>query len=496
MPAQNHNHTITATDLYRFFQCPHWPYWERFGDAALKREQSQEEIERNQQGIAHERETIERLFPDVKAVASQVGMTAVEQTLECMRQGVKVIYQGTLVDEDRDWLGRPDLLERHEGKSLLGDWYYVPVEIKSAHEVRKDHKAQLVFYAHLLEKVQGILPSELAVINGYQQRFSFLTESFEADFWEIISELDRIRDGVCPDPVYRKACVDTSPWGTACFALAKEQDDIALLYNVDIKRLKLLRSLGIRTVEDAAEIDPEQLGGTTPGLTVRLLQHVQRQARSLKEQLVIVRKPFVHETKGAEIHFDIESHPPSDVDYLFGFWMGSYADGSYKAFVAKRVEDEKTLWQDFLAWLPTLPAEYTVYHYAHYEVQRLQILAERYGSTENAWLQLFVSRMVDLKSLVPEHIVLPLYFYSLKAIGKFLGFSWKGAVQGGGASVTAFEEWVKTQDETILQSIIQYNTEDVQATAFLLDWFRRYSAKEGVFAPPYPWKADNDTVLG
>ena len=45
-------------------------------------------------------------------------------TLDAMRRGVEVIYQGVLADGA--WVGRPDFLVReatsNEAKSALGDW--------------------------------------------------------------------------------------------------------------------------------------------------------------------------------------------------------------------------------------------------------------------------------------------------------------------------------------------------------------------------------------
>ena len=300
--------------------------------------------------------------------------------------------------------------------------------------------------------------------------------------------LERIRAGEIPDPVFRKSCVDTSPWEKACFRLAKERDDIALLFNVDIRKLKSLRSCGVRTVNDAAEMNPASLEGKAPGLTLRGLQAVQRQARSLRDRLVIIREPFTHQTTGLEIHFDIESHPPTDCDYLYGLWIKDGGKGRYLSFVAERPEDEGKMWRAFVAWLPSLPTEYTIYHYANYEATRLEILARRYGDLENGDLLRFRSRLVDLKEMAREHAVFPLYFYSLKKICQFLGFAWEGDVKGGGESITAFEQWMKTKRRSILDSIIQYNEEDVRATTFLLAWLQRYAQKITEYQEPFPWK--------
>jgi uncharacterized protein len=476
---------LTATDFYRFLQCPHWPYWERFGDKKDRRRLTADEEKRMNDGLIHEREIIADKFGEAETVPRKDDDTDVARTLELMRQGVPFIYQGVL--RDGDWFGKPDLLERQEGKSVFGDWYYVPLDVKRSHEIKKEHKAQLMFYAILLERIQGVFPSHPAILNADGQRISFDAALFESDFRDLLHELERIREGVRPEPVYRKSCEDTSPWGKACLRLATETRDIALLYNVDVRKLRALRSLGITTIDRAAELDVDALEGQAPGLTRRALEAVRRQAISLTSGSVIIREPFVDPTEGLEIHFDIESHPPTDVDYLYGFWIPSGPDQGYTSFVAERPEDEGKMWQEFLAWIATLPATYTVWHYARYEATRLDVLARRYGSELNPDLHRFKNALRDLKEMAADTTVFPLYFYSLKTIGKFLGFAWEGDVKGGGESVTAYETWLSDQKRATLDAIIQYNREDVRATAHLLEWLRRYARETRTYDRPYPW---------
>ena len=126
---------LTATDFYRFLQCPHWPYWERFGDKKDRRPLTADEEKRLNDGLIHEREIVADQFGEAEVVPRKDDQTDVEATLELMRQGAAVIYQGTL--QDGDWFGRPDLLERQPGKSSFGDWYYVPLDVKRSHESTK-----------------------------------------------------------------------------------------------------------------------------------------------------------------------------------------------------------------------------------------------------------------------------------------------------------------------------------------------------------------------
>ena len=479
---------VTATDIYRYFQCPHWAYYERFATPAeqlLKRQMSEGEKLRMENGLAHEAEVIRTVFGDrFTEVESGVSMNqAFEQTLSLMRSGAQTIYQGVLMHGN--WVGKPDILEKCPGQSIFGDWSYAPVDVKSSHSLEKYQKMQLVFYACLLERIQGRFPAQPAILNIDRERIVFAADEVMDEFLRIMKELEQIVQGVKPDPVLRKSCFDTGPWGKVCQQYAESLNDIALLYNVDITKLRLLRGLGLRTVNEIAEMNPQAFDGAAKGLRLHGLESMKRQAQSLQTGAVIIREPVILPEPPLEIHFDIESDPPNDFDYLYGFFVREKGQDRYLPFVAETKEKEGEMWDAFLAWLETLPDEYVVYHYSVYEMTRLAVLEKRYGG--NSALERFRQSMVDLKELTSDSCTFPLYFYGLKYIAKFLGFHWRGDVQGGGQSVDVFEEFTRTGDRHLLDSIITYNEDDVRATAHLKDWLVEYAGQVNSYPLPYPW---------
>ncbi|MBU1448886.1 TM0106 family RecB-like putative nuclease [Patescibacteria group bacterium] len=484
-----HRDYLTASDFYRLFQCPHWSYYERFAtkeEQAMRRPVTEGEKRLWDGGIQHEKEVVTKLFAGTEIIEVPKTTDAEADcaaTVELMKKGVLLIYQGTLTDGD--WTGRPDLLERRDGESVFGPWHYVPLDVKSTYALEKYQKFQLTFYAVLLERIQKRFPATQEVINAHGDRLPFQAVEMLKEFEETVVELERIRAGEIPDPVLRKSCFDVGPWGKLCERLATSTDDIAQLFNVNVPKLRALRDLGVRTVADAAEMDPATLAGTLPGLTLHGLEVVKLQARSLKDRQVFVREPVVLPTAPLEIHFDIESDPPSGMDYLYGIFTRDGGTETYLPFVAETSDGEGEMWKRFLAWLETLPPEYVVFHYAPYEKVRLAVLEKRYGGSP--WLDLFRERMVDVKDIVSSSVVFPLYFYGLKYVAPFLGFSWTGDVKGGAQSVDVYERYLETKDRALLDAIIQYNEDDVRATAVLTDWMRVYATERTSYDEPYPW---------
>ncbi|HEU0050443.1 MAG TPA: hypothetical protein VFQ60_00100, partial [Patescibacteria group bacterium] len=106
---------LTGSDFYKYLQCPHWPYWDRFGDPKDRRALTPSEERRLTGGLEHEVRVVSELVSSWEEVTVLSPEKGFEQTLALMRKGAPLIYHGWL--KDGDWVGRPDLLERAEGES-------------------------------------------------------------------------------------------------------------------------------------------------------------------------------------------------------------------------------------------------------------------------------------------------------------------------------------------------------------------------------------------
>lgn len=481
---------LTASDFFKYLTCPHWPWFDRFAsdeECLLKREMTEGEQRRLDDGYVHEREVMAELMKGKRVTVMEISgdpQSLFLATKEAMERGEECIYQGTLIDGDLQ--GRPDLLLREQGASKLGNWHYIPVDIKSSHELKKTHLFQLVFYSELLRRIQDVMPNRAGIINRDHEEHYVDPKETLPEFFEVFEKLQKIIRGERPPCVVRKSCFDTSPWGEACLKDAQKTNDIALLYNVDVKKLEALRGLGILTVDQVAEMEVESYAGSAPGLTMHGLETIKLQAQSLKDGTVFIKKPIGFPETECEIYFDIESDLPNDVDYLYGFLMCRGGSNEYISFIAERPDQEGEMWRSFLAWLDTLPEQYVVYHYAPFEPMRIRLLESRYGSSEA--LERFRSRLVDLKPIATKQLTLPLYFYSLKKICRFFGFSWRGELQSGGASIDYYERWCETGDRNILNDIIIYNEDDVRATLHLKEWLSAYAKEIRSYRKPYPWE--------
>ena len=130
------------------------------------------------------------------------------------------------------------------------------------------------------------------------------------------------------------------------------------------------------------------------------------------------------------------------------------------------------MWKVFLEWTAVLPDEYSVYHYANYEKTHLKKLSDQYGGSEA--LERFQNNLIDLQKIVEESAIFPLYFYSIKDLAKsrFINFKWRHQKAGGGQSVFWYDQWLATGHRALLEDIVNYNEDDVRATAALSEYLQ------------------------
>jgi uncharacterized protein len=459
---------LTPQHFYKFFQCPHWIWYDIYADSAKKREVSPllDIITRGKladgPGLMRSHKKFEELLPEQYRDLEEAYLA----TLELMKQG-KNIYHGVLMTEE--WVGMPDLLEARPGKSNLGDWEYVAYDVQRSLDLRDEQKFPLVFYSLILERIQGVQPREAFVIDPQGNERGFLVNDFVQQFHVTRQEIERILSGEKPAPFLKSGCKRT-PWYSLCLEGAQGCNDVSLVYRLSQADQRRLYGLGIRTVTDLANADADTLRSQLEDWQYDKITRLQNQAKVLVSgEPMILRKPEFP-TVRFEVFFDIESDPTRDVDYLLGMLVRDTQTQkvTYHHLLAEKPEQEKVSWGKFLDELAQWE-DFAIYHYAFYEKMVFDRLALRHGVPSHLQ-QKFHEHAIDLHQKVTDSAVLPLYFYTLKDVAKYLGYAWADPDAGGAESVAWYDQWLRTGDRSLLERVIRYNEDDVRATMLLRDW--------------------------
>lgn len=459
---------LTSEHFYKFFQCPHWIWYDIYGDQGKKQQASPllELIYRGKRkdtgGTLAKHKQFEELKPEEYRDLEETYLA----TLELMKQG-KNIYHGALLFEE--WAGLPDFLEARPGKSELGPFEYVVYDVQRSLDLRDEHKFPLVFYSLIIERIQGVRPREAFIMDPQGNERSFLVDDFVDQFHLVRGEIEKILDGEKPAPFLKSGCKRT-PWYSVCQEGSEGCNDVSLIYRLSQADQRHLYGVGIKTVKQLADTDPDTLQDKLPSWPYDKALRFHNQAKVLESgEDMIIRKPEFPAVK-TEVYFDVEGYPLQDVDYLFGLLVRDTQSGKeeYKSIVAEKPEDEAVAWRKFLDELAVWD-DFVIYHYAYYERTLFDSLVAKYGAP-SALVQKFHEHAIDLHLKTVESVVLPLYFYTLKDIGKHLGYEWSDPDAGGAESVVWYDEWLKTGEREILNKIIRYNEDDVRATMLLKDW--------------------------
>lgn len=454
---------ITATDFYQFKKCPQIVYLNRFGDQSKKKQRSEFSKKKMEDGIDHERDFVSAL--DVQEVPVSSNEEAAFQTIKWMKDGVELIYQGVLIKEGM--VGKPDLLKKIEGPSKLGDYHYIPLDIKSGKNLKAEYKLQVMFYAELLESIQGVFPKKAVIINSEKTELEFQTKKEREEYNLIKEELYKTVQGKEQEPAFFSFCKECE-WEPECMTTLQETKDLTLVFKLSRKVKNQLKELGINNLGDLAEASEQRLC-EIKGIGTARARRWKIQARSiLNKEPIVLKKPKLaqHQT---EIFFDIEGETELAIDYLYGCLVKTNNSTVFTAFWADTPDDEQKMWEQFLEFFRDLK-DPVMYHYSSYEKTSLKRMKQRYGCDKKTWGNLMGS-LVDLMPLLQESAVLPLSSYSIKPVAKYLGFQWREKKAGGAQSLFWYAKYLKGEKE-LKKTILEYNEDDVKATKVLKDWLK------------------------
>lgn len=296
-------------------------------------------------------------------------------------------------------------------------------------------------------------------------------------------------------PIVNKECPRCDWWETCRPQL--HDHDLSLRIDkspLDIREISVLRRLGINTIDDLAAVDlgelmPRYLPEVQhrPGAD-RRLELAAHRSRLLAAGRTLERTttgPIIVPRADLEIDLDIENSSDDRV-YLWGFLVTDTATGEqhyrhFSTFAELDDAAEAGLAIAAMSWLQGLAEgarTVLVYHYSPYEVLRLGRLAETTGDPVLAGAREWArEHFVDLFAVVREHWF-GAHGLGLKVIAhEGAGFSWRDDDPGGLNSQAWFDEAVHSEDpadrEASRTRVLEYNEDDVRATAALREWLAR-----------------------
>ncbi len=188
--------------------------------------------------------------------------------------------------------------------------------------------------------------------------------------------------------------------------------------------------------------------------------------------------------------FDLEGVQPKldelEKIYIWGMQPFGESPGPFRAGVAGFGRDgDREGWEDFLRKADEIFHEHgdiPFVHWASYEKTKINLYLERYGDRDGV-AERVKRNLLDLLPITRASVAVPLSGYGLKGIETLTGYERQLDEFGGEWSMAKYIEATETDDEleraSIMDEILAYNREDLEATWAVMEWLRRDEEIEG-----------------
>jgi predicted RecB family nuclease len=316
---------------------------------------------------------------------------------------------------------------------------------------------------------------------------------------------DRVGESSDPaplvEPIGQDECL-TCKWQVTCEQTVSEDDASWAITSgrLAMREWLVLKAMGISSTVDLAALDPEDAD-----FQRQFLAEVSDARRALKRlkaacvraEMIVNSEQLRRLTPGPldvpaadiEVDFDAEWDPDNRV-YLWGLRIRQGQDDSsavYEPIVdwsadfgaplqAELAERCVSRLEELVAKAESQHKSIKIFHYNHVEVSQLrEILGE-------ARISRLKPHFFDLYGIVKEHFM-GVYGLSIKHVAPVFGFEWRDDDAGGANSQVWIVEARRSQglDKSQLeQRLLDYNEDDVEATARLRDGLRRAEVGTGL----------------
>jgi uncharacterized protein len=415
------------------------------------------------------------------------------RTLAAIRDGVADIYQPRfrhIVPLDGDsieLIGEPDFLLR-----ATGDAGYVIRDSKLARNVLSSRHAgipaQLQIYGYLYELAVGIRPAALEIHNGAGDVVPIEYRGANAVL-DLLRQHRGLRaaDPVAYEPVGLSKCGGCGYEGR-CGDEARAARDVSLLPSVDQKKARTLHTRGITSIDRIpAAIDGADhrdifwQGKKNPRITDTAARLRRFAEAFLTGRPVVIETPALPDPARC-VYLDLEGLPPylDELEKIYLWGIKDYRGDAPRfspALADFGPQGDRAGWERFLAIAAGLLAatpDLKFIHWGSYEKTAIERYRNLYG--DGGVADSVLAKLVDLLSVTRTSIVLPVPSYGLKSVEKLAGYERKLADYQGSLAMARYIEACETDEaaarEGIVNEILAYNEEDLDATRAVMEWLR------------------------
>jgi uncharacterized protein len=508
---------LSASDVANFVACQHLSRLDLLEARGALRRVRQFDLgfeDLVKRGEAHELTVLERFRVDGLHVAEinpspSAEAAAAQATLEAIRGGADVIYQGVLLGSspggEITLLGRPDFLIRADllavpdGEPRPGEPHYEVVDAKLARTAKARAVAQTAFYSYLLAELQGVQPRWMHLALGRGELIPLKVGDYAAYERQARRALGAFVDtdpghnppsDPYPEPV--EHCV-ICRWDDLCKDRRRRDDDLSLVAGITKDQRRTLKADGVSTRRGLASLAklPGRTQASRDSMTGARMQarlqvasedegHIRYELLDPERDQSDVLLPnrgllALPEPVVGDLFFDIEgaryyseNNQEFGLQYLFGIVDTADIDAQgrprYTQIWAFDRQEEKRAFEELIDFITERRRRHPglhVYHYNHYEPTSIDQLTELHGTRQEAvgWLMgRFATREDEVDDLFRRNVFVDLYrvvrqalragveSYSIKRLEPLAGYTRQMGLRQATEELITFE--AALEDET------------------------------------------------
>lgn len=443
-----------------------------------------------------------------------------ELTIELMRAGAPVIYQGSLRGGSASLVfsGRPDFLIRQDYEFEFGQdgltarrisepedsdspSKYSPWDAKLSSNPKPEYRNQVALYCDALRELGLLADRPAGLLLGNRTAAGFETETLLSELTEPraalvarvqqltapgrLSEIADLGELVCE----RSSACDICEYPGLCASERARLDHLQLVANITARQVGELRDAGVHTLTALANLSPSH-----PAFIEKLVRQAsaQLQSRETGTPYVEVVSPEVlqrlPQPSRWDVFFDIEGFTfaqPSGLEYLLGWITVEKGSPEFSGLWSDDQRTERKHFEQFVKFLQKRRRqhpEFHVYHYAPYEVTALRRLANRYSTMQAEVDDLLSSGVfIDLYQIVLKGLCVGQPRYSIKNLEQYYEFERSSDVKEAMGSMEYYDAYLtalktnRSQAKMLKRQVLNYNRDDCVSTLALRDWLGRLS---------------------
>ena len=454
-------------------------------------------------GIEHEKSYLEDLKKtnSVYEIEDSLDFSEKEkETDEAIIKGIDIIYQPFL--KYKNYTGSPDFLVKNQN-------IYEPWDVKSAFKLKPENILQICHYSYILNKKFDLMPEYGKIILRDRSVEEIEINKFYDYFCSINERIKSFISRQKKEP-YPSKCnlCNICEYKIYCENIWKKDDHLNQVANISKKQINILEKNNISTLNQLSITSKNSdIKGINKNSLELLIDQSKLQREYLKNkkldyQIIFDRKKnfsdpskvigfeLLPKSDSNDLFFDIEGYPmyfdssynSSGLEYLFGVFYKSFDKYVFKKYIATNYAEEKKAFEELVDFFYSHLKKYKnshIYHYNSYEETALKKLSQKY-ETKIAEVDFILRerKLIDLYKVVKDSVILSTENYRLKTIEKFYKLDREEDIASGQDSLVAFEKYLESGHDEILEEIIKYNEQDCRSLIYLQEWLIKIKPKD------------------